>query len=67
MSYRESDIVHENPKAWVLDDRRRGAYAVYVIGLTHSVCDSAYPRNEDGLSIAKARADYFQKRSLETA
>lgn len=67
MSYRESDIVHENPKAWVLNDRRQDCYAVYVIGVTHSVCDSAYPRNEDGLSIAKARADFFHKRALEPA
>jgi hypothetical protein len=67
MSYRESDIAYENPKAWVLNDKKGDCYTVFIKKLTHSVSDSSYARDEDGLSIAKARADYFHKRSLEAA
>lgn len=57
--YREKDIVHENAKAWVLRDAKRKAYVVYRIGVTHSTSDSSYALTPDGLSIAKARADYI--------
>lgn len=61
MSYREADIAHENPKAWVLDDKRNGCYTVFRNGVTHSASDSSYERDADGLSIAKARADFFNR------
>lgn len=60
---READIVYENPKAWVFRDVKRQCYTVFVIGTTHSTSDSSYTLDEDGLSIAKVRADYFAKRA----
>lgn len=62
---RESDIMHENGRFWV--GRQRDAYVVYETGITHSTPDSAYERNEDGLSIAIARADYLAKRAERKA
>ena len=61
MSYKESDIVYERGRAWVLKDRKQPhpTYVVFVTGVTHSTCDSAYPLDEDGLSLAKARANYL--------
>lgn len=56
---KESDIVYENGPAWVYSDRKKRAYVVYVASSAHSTSDSAYPLNADGLSIAKARADYI--------
>lgn len=63
MSYKESDIMHENGKAWVLRDRGQKAYAVCISGVTHSVTDSAYPMDDDGLSLAIARCNYLAKYS----
>lgn len=62
---RESDIVHENGRYWVLRDVKHAAYTVYVSGATHSTSDSSYALNEDGLSLAKARADYLAGRDKE--
>ena len=62
MSYKEEDIVHENEKAWVLRDKKNDCYTVFVIGTSVSTSDSSYELSEDGLSISKARADYFLKR-----
>lgn len=59
---RESDIIHENPKAWVYKDSKRKCYTVMQVGLTHSTSDSSYPLTDDGLSIAIARADYFNRK-----
>lgn len=59
---RESDIMHEKGNYWVGRDRELGAYVVYKIGPTHSTSDSAYGLNQDGLSIAIARANYLAKR-----
>ncbi len=69
MSYKESDIVHENGAHWVLRDTRHKppVYAVMVSGVTNSTSDSAYPLTEDGLSIAKARADYLARHSRARA
>lgn len=61
MSYKETDIKHEAGKYWVLDTKRD--YSVMVTGSTHSVTDSAYSRDNDGLSLAIARANYLNKRS----
>ena len=63
MSYREEDIVHENGSAWVL--KERDSYTVFMSGVTHSTSDSSYVRDADGLSIAKARADYLERRANE--
>lgn len=60
---KEQDIIYENGKSWVLKDTARNSYTVFRCGVTHSTSDSAYPLNEDGLSLAKARVDYFAKRS----
>ena len=60
MSYKEIDIKHENGAYWVLDTGK--VYAVMCTGFTHSVTDSAYTRDSDGLSIAIARANYLAKR-----
>lgn len=57
---RESDIIYETPRAWVRKDR--DAYTVFRIGVTHSTSDSAYPKTDDGLSLAKARADYLSRK-----
>lgn len=54
---RESEIVYEGRFAWVCRERDR--YTVYRIGATHSVSDSAYPKTDDGLTIALARAKYL--------
>lgn len=59
MSYKESDIAYENGNAWVLTDKKKQQYTVFISGVTHSESDSAYPLTDDGLSIAKARADYL--------
>jgi hypothetical protein len=60
---KESDVVYENGKAWVCQDKKSGCYTVFIVGVaTHiSTSDSSYEMTEDGLSIAKARADYLAK------
>ncbi len=60
---RETDIMHEVGSYWV--GRAKAAYIVYRTGVTHSVSDSAYARDPDGLSIAIARCDYLAKREAE--
>lgn len=57
---REKDIKHEIGDFWVADEG--DSYVVYKQGGTHSASDSAYPHDEDGLSIAIARANYLAKR-----
>lgn len=57
---KESDIVYENGIFWVC--KNKNDYTVYKSGITHSVSDSSYEKNEDGLSIAKARCDYLANR-----
>jgi hypothetical protein len=54
---KEADIIYEVGKAWVYRDK--DAYVVYVSGIAHSTSDSAYRKDEDGLSIAKARCEYL--------
>jgi hypothetical protein len=61
MSYKESDIKHENGTFWVLSDKN--AYTILKTGLTHSVSIEAYPKTSDGLSIAIYRCNYLAKRS----
>ena len=53
--------MHENGSFWVLQDRKNKAYTVYRTGITHSIADSSYKLDADGLSIAKARANYLAK------
>ena len=57
---REQDVLHENGPAFVV--RTANSYDVLVNKITHSELDSAYHKTGDGLSIAKARADYLAKR-----
>lgn len=66
MSYREADIAYENGRAWVLKDAKGARYTVFLAGVTHSTSDSAYPLDADGLSIAKARADYLAAKRPDT-
>ena len=54
---KESQIVHEAGRAWVA--RLSDSYVVFVCGVTHSVSDSFYAKDVDGLSIAIARANYL--------
>jgi hypothetical protein len=57
---RESDIVYETGDFWV--GRVKRSYTVYRnVGMV-AVSDSAYSLSADGLSIAKARADYLARR-----
>jgi len=60
---RESDILYENGKFWVLKDKHKGkqTYTVMFTGITHSesVDDVTYP----DLSLAVARCDYLAKRN----
>lgn len=62
MSYKEKDIKFESGKYWVLDNK--DSYAVMVTGITHSISDSFYKRDPDGLSIAIARCKYLNKRKV---
>jgi len=58
--YQESQIKHENGSYWVLDTKR--SYEVLAAGITHSVTDSAYSHDDDGLSIAIARCNYLARK-----
>lgn len=60
---KESEIVYEIGKYWVFDDKKNKRYTVFKSGINASESDSSYARTDDGLSIAKARADYLNKRS----
>jgi hypothetical protein len=65
---RESDIAHETPRGfWVARQSRPPLYVVYRPNGAHSVSDSAYTLDADGLSIAKARADYLDKHAPRQA
>jgi len=57
MSYKESDIVHENLDCFVL--KEKDCYTVFVSGVTHSKSDSSYAKDEDGLSLATIRCNYL--------
>lgn len=65
MSYKVKDIAYEGKHAFVLRDAKNSCYTVYRIGVTSSTSDSSYTLDEDGLSIAKARVNYFEKRAKE--
>jgi hypothetical protein len=56
---KELDIIFEKGNYWVGRDRKVNAYIVFKIGATHSVSDSAYCENPNGLSIAIARCKYL--------
>lgn len=57
----ESQIVHQNGCYWVADADNQ--YTVYGDRLSASEADSSYERTPDGLTLAKARADYLARRS----
>ena len=59
---KEKDIAHESGNAWVLRDQKKNLYFVFVAGATHSVSDSAYPLDDDGLNLAIARAEYLGRK-----
>jgi len=63
--FKESDIAYETKggAAWVRRDSKGNRYTVFRAGVTHSTSDSAYPLDANGLSLAKARADYIQRRA----
>lgn len=61
---RESDIMHENGRFWVGRTRSPPSFTVYRTEVTHSVPDSSYAKDKDGLSLAIARCDYLAKRDL---
>ena len=65
MSYREKDILYEVGSIAVV--QFKGSYDVLVPqrGLHYSITDSAYAKTADGLSIAKARADYLAGREKQ--
>lgn len=61
---RESAIVYERGLYWVYKEKT--CYTVYKpYQSVACIADSSYPLDEDGLSIAKARADYLQRRNIE--
>lgn len=62
---KEPDIVYETGRFWVLRDLKRSGYTVFENGITHATSDSTYDLTEDGLSLAKARADYLTKHRKE--
>jgi len=57
---KESDILYQRGNFWVC--ATSSAYHVMRDGVTHSKTDSAYPKTDDGLSVAIARANYLDKR-----
>lgn len=59
MSYQLKDIILELEHCFVL--KLKDSYGVFANNLTHSVSDSFYRLNADGLSIAIARAKYLNK------
>lgn len=56
--FKEKDIMHENGKYWVLNDK--GMYRVMISGLTHAKTDSAY----SSLDLAIARCNYLANRDV---
>jgi hypothetical protein len=62
---RERDIISESVcgRFWIGRDTASKAYVVYRVGATHSVSDSGYAMTPDGLSIAKARMAYLERRA----
>lgn len=59
----ESDIVYQCGKYWVSDSYDKNHYTVYVDKGCHSVSDSSYSHDNDGLSLAIARARYMGGRN----
>lgn len=60
---KEKDVMHENGNYWVLNTGN--SYAVMVNKVTHSVSNSHYSHDSDGLSIAIAYCDYLAKKDGE--
>lgn len=58
---KESDIVHQNGKMWVLNTPY--GYEVRMDKGMFSAVDSAYSHDAEGLSLAKARADYLASKT----
>ena len=64
MSYKEIDIIEENPTAWVHRDTKNKRYTVFTHGIACSTSDSSYTLDPDGLSLAVYRMEYLHKRQL---
>ena len=58
---KESQIVHQAGSCWVADADRQ--YTVYRDEGTTAKADSSYPRTDDGLTLAKYRANYLARRA----
>lgn len=58
---KERDIVYQNGSFWV--GKFIGCYGVYQDVNGYAISDSSYSKDEDGLSIAKARCGYRAKRA----
>ena len=65
MSYRETDIVHEAGRFWVLRNAQHQRYTVLASGSVCSESDSHYAFTDDGKSIAIARANYLARREAQ--
>lgn len=63
MSYREQDIVHENPTHWVLKNKD-GHFEVYRTGITHST-RRAYIGFPGPKGLEKARDEADRRHALE--
>ena len=57
------DVMYERGAAQVLRDRSNRRFVVLVAGSTHSTSDSAYPLDDDGLSLAMLRAETLAARA----
>lgn len=67
LAMKESDIIYERGDYWVGRTHKPASYTVYRMCLPCFVSepDSSYALDGDGLSLAKARADYLYRRSRE--
>jgi len=65
MTITEKDIIHENGKFWVLNnrDRKRPTYDVMNNTGTHSITFQSFPHDDDGLSNAIAHCNYKAERA----
>lgn len=61
----ERDIIHEVGDYWVLRSLKNRCYYVMVIGVTHSISDSNYELNTDGLNKAVSRCNYLHERTVQ--
>ena len=63
----ENDIVFENNKAWIHDDKQQARFTVYRTGSVASTSDASFSRDVSGLSLAVCRAQYIETQKTDTA